>query len=286
MNPSALITHLTNDLQAAIGRRKLNISSRELAACTDPFLRRLAKVFDETAHARFSRDEQLWMDNIERLRGELFNSDDILTITDFGAGEGGKGTPTEGRIIRRTVGDVCRSSSGRPLWCRLFFKLVREFRPDVCFELGTSLGISAAYFAAAGQLNQQGNVVTLEGAEALVVQAKKNLANLSLSNVNFVTGRFQDTLSGALQQYAPIQIAFLDGHHDRNATLAYLDQIVPFLADNAVVILDDVKWSKGMREAWSIIQEQPRFKTTVDLFEIALCVFDRSGTKECGRSGQ
>jgi predicted O-methyltransferase YrrM len=43
------------------------------------------------------------------------------------------------------------------------FKLVRTLQPATIVELGTCIGISAAYQAAAQQINHRGRIVTLEG---------------------------------------------------------------------------------------------------------------------------
>ena len=80
-----------------------------------------------------------------------------------------------------------------------------------------------------------------------------------------VTGRFQDTLQGVLQERAPVDYAFIDGHHDEHATLRYFDQIHPHLAETALVIFDDVAWSAGMRRAWDALQADERIRTVLDL---------------------
>jgi predicted O-methyltransferase YrrM len=64
---------------------------------------------------------------------------------------------------------------------------------------------------------------------------------------------------------------FIDGHHEEHATLAYLERIVPFLSRRGVVILDDIRWSPGMRRAWTAIQNDPRFGLVIDLFQAGLC---------------
>jgi predicted O-methyltransferase YrrM len=86
--------------------------------------------------------------------------------------------------------------------------------------LGTCLGISTSYLAAALKLNLAGSVVTLEGAETKARLAAQNFRELGLSNVCTIVGRFQDTLDDVLE---PIKFAFIDGHHEESATLAYFE---------------------------------------------------------------
>ena len=42
-------------------------------------------------------------------------------------------------------------------------RLVRELRPHSCLELGTGVGVSAGYQAAAMELNGVGRLLTLDG---------------------------------------------------------------------------------------------------------------------------
>ena len=89
--------------------------------------------------------------------------------------------------------------------------------------MGTAVGISAAYQAAALALNGRGTFTTLEGAEPL--------ADI---------GRFEDTLDAVLERRRPVDYVFVDGRHDRQATLAYFEQTIPFLAETAFLIFDDI----------------------------------------------
>ena len=121
---------------------------------------------------------------------------------DYGAGlpEAGLGNhkTREGKVIIKTIGDVCRTASKTYMWSFLLLKLIREFRPLVCLELGTCLGISASYQAAALKLNESGRIVSLEGAEPLARLAEGYFLNLGLDNVDVVVGRFEHTLEKVL----------------------------------------------------------------------------------------
>ena len=49
--------------------------------------------------------------------------------------------------------------------------------------------------------------------------------------------------------------AFIDVHHDDKATVACFKQILPYIADEAVIVFDDISWSDGMKRAWKKIIE-------------------------------
>ena len=94
--------------------------------------------------------------------------------------------------------------------------------------MGTCLGISTSFQAAALKLNKIGKIVTLDGAESSTKLAKKNFQTLGLDNIHVVIGRFRDTLSNVLDKYKTVNYVFIDGHHDEISTLAYFNQIKPF----------------------------------------------------------
>ena len=180
---------------------------------------------------------------------------------------------TKGRVITKAIGDACKTSKSH-FWSFLLFKLIREFKPSTCLELGTALGISACYQAAALKLNQAGNLTTLEGADSLALLAKQHFQALGLDNVRVVIGRFQDTLDEVLNRQQPIDYAFIDGHHDEKATLDYFEQLAPFLSERAMLIFDDISWSEGMKRGWSAMEADSRVRISIDLETVGICIIN------------
>ncbi|OGW74658.1 MAG: hypothetical protein A2Z72_01035 [Omnitrophica bacterium RBG_13_46_9] len=222
-----------------------------------------------------SREEAAWVENIESLRKELSDSPSKITIVDYGAGQKclnpDSGPEEMGRekVVTKTIGDTCQTVCKRVL---LLFRLVREFRPSLCLELGTGLGISAAYQTAALELNGHGRLVTVEGAENLASLARENFKRLGLNRVGVVVGRFQDKLDGLLREYAPVDFAFIDGHHYERATLSYFEKVLPFLSEGGLLVFDNIIWSKGMMRAWRKIASDRRIGLSIDLVKIGICV--------------
>ncbi len=243
-----------------------------------PVSRRLTGAIRGTLEHTLASHEREWIDRIEALRRDLLASRRELALVDYGAGGAKLNLTAEqmyrGRTITRTVGEISRRASKSPFWSLLLFRLLREFKPRVCLELGTALGLSAAYQAAALTLNGQGHIVTLEGAEPLARLAREHFDALGLANVDVVTGRFQDTLAGVLQDQGPLDHAFIDGHHDGPATVGYADQIMPALSGQALLVFDDISWSDGMRSAWRAIASHDRVKLSMDLSQVGICIVD------------
>ncbi|MFQ5633489.1 MAG: O-methyltransferase, partial [bacterium] len=205
------------------------------------------------------------------------NTSELLRI-DYGAGDPdcsrNEHPVSSGRKIKSTVGNISKTASKPYFWTLFLFKLVREFKPRHCVELGTCFGISSSYLAAALKLNQGGTLVTLEGAESCAELATQNFETLGLDNIDVVIGRFVDTLEGVLKRRGTIDFAFVDGHHEQTATIAYFEQIRQHLARHAVLVFDDISWSDGMRNAWNFISRHKQTKFALDLGVVGVCLYD------------
>jgi predicted O-methyltransferase YrrM len=278
------MSHLTR--RAADIRRRLAWSwnLRKLTLDPSPGSASLARTLQAASNPSLTPEEKAWLDRIEAVRTEMQASTLPITRADYGAGnpdsnrsESAMGAGVE---VVDTLGHITRRASKSAFWCRLLFTLVRTLRPRTCIEMGTAVGISAAYQAAALAMNGHGHLVTLEGAGSLADVAKTNFRQLGLDTVTVVVGRFQDTLSGILRRSSPVDYVFVDGHHDERATLAYFEQLLPFLADNALLVFDDIAWSEGMRRAWKAIASSPRAGIAVDLGPVGLCLVQKTGTTQ------
>jgi len=239
----------------------------------------VADALDDALRHRLSTSERAVVERIETLRSEIEQSRERIEFVDYGAGSATKRRTTDekhrGSTATATVGDVARSSAKRYFWALVLFEIIRECRPVRCLELGTNLGLSAAFQAAALALNGSGTLVTLEGAAPLAALARTHWQRLGLRNIESVVGRFQDTLDGALRDHAPIDYAFIDGHHDGPATLAYFDRIYAYTAAQSIIVFDDIRWSAGMRRAWASVTEDARVQVSITLRNIGIALVDR-----------
>ncbi len=209
---------------------------------------------------------------IDALRRRLLRSTEPIPIVDFGAGshaEVNAGTTIRaGRQVTRTIGETCVTASKSETWGRRLYALIRATQPAFGVELGTCLGLSAAYQAAAMQRNGTGRFVTLEGAPALATLAQEHLSRLGLTNVHVICGRFDDTLPGVLTE--PVGYAFIDGHHDDAATRRYFDQIAHAAKPGAILVFDDIEWSDGMKRAWQTIRQDRRVEQAIAVEGVGL----------------
>lgn len=75
-------------------------------------------------------------------------------------------------------------------------------------------------------------------------------------------------------------LLYIDGNHQKEATLSYFRKLLSTVHNDSVMIFDDIHWSKGMEEAWEEIKAHPRVKVTIDTFQWGLVFFRREQEKE------
>jgi len=209
---------------------------------------------------------------IEARRQALLASSDRITVTDLGAGS----HTHAGR--QRRVRDIARTAAKPPALAQLLFRLVNFQQPALVLELGTSLGLTTAYLAAA---DSRARVLTFEGCPQTAAKARETFAALHLRNVELVEGNLDDTLSPTLAALTkPIDVAFFDGNHRYEPTLRYFEQCLAHHTEDSLFILDDIHWSAEMEQAWAAVQQHPAVTVTIDLFYVGLVFFRRNQPKQ------
>lgn len=240
---------------------------RELRDIGDPNGRRLARVLDNLQSGELPGGARL-IEAIERERASMLASDEPLVDGTLGAGK----TYDAGSSLRK----ACESSKGRREATFLYL-LVREFRPLVALELGTNVGVSSAYQAAALRLNGGGTLKTLEASPYRLRLARRLHEKVGLAGeVTYGRGSFKDTLGQALRESGPIDYAFIDGHHDYQPTLDYFQTIRRGAKDGALIVFDDISWSRGMRRAWGEIKADRHVAVAADFGTMGVCVTARN----------
>jgi predicted O-methyltransferase YrrM len=204
------------------------------------------------------------IERIEDERERLLDRDDLLI--DGSLGEGC--SHDQGVRVR----DACSVSKAQKPALMLYW-LARALDPQRVLELGTNVGISSAYLAIALKANSEtGRLKTLEVSQYRQRLASGVHAHLGLDNVSYSLGLFADTLAEAMDEMGEIDLAFIDGHHSYQPTLDYFDAIFKHSAEDAVFVFDDIRWSPGMKQAWSEIRSDERLGLIVDFHSVGVCV--------------
>lgn len=212
------------------------------------------------------------LQTVAELRSRGMQDDSIIKFLDFGAGSPEDKRSEEemlkGKEAQTTIAKL--SSIGlKNEWSEWIYTLIQKREPKVVLELGTCCGFSAITMALA---NVNTTIHTIEGAKEIAAVASENIKKAGCSNIVQVVGRFSDVLQETLERISPIDFAFIDGHHDKDATIKYYKQILPYMAKNSVMAFDDISWSEGMKEAWESISLEA--SKSEHLGKIGVCYID------------
>jgi predicted O-methyltransferase YrrM len=185
-------------------------------------------------------------------------------------------TPIEGIKPPTPIGYRARRDSIRPRWGALLHGLVHLSETQRVLELGTAFGLSGLYIAR-GLLDsfpvRTCYFVTIERNRQFARIAEDNFDKLGyLDFVHVIQGDFETELERALDLIKPLQMAYIDGNHDCDATLRYVSQLKARARPGSLIILDDIHWSPEMTRAWRTIQQMPRVAATVDLWQWGIVV--------------
>jgi predicted O-methyltransferase YrrM len=177
--------------------------------------------------------------------------------------------PEPGEEIRISHAKAANTGVSKP-WGQALFSLVQERRPKSVLELGACCGFSACYMAAA---SADAKITTIEASAALAGFAREHLGELTDKAV-VMNALFDDALDELLAKdpLPEFDLVYIDGHHEKEATLHYYRRVKPMLSPGAVVLFDDIRWSQDMHDCWSEIKSLPDFSLAADLGKLGLVV--------------
>ncbi len=222
-------------------------------------------VFDFITHVLNDKKKYDCYETIEAARQALLINTEEIDVEDFGAGSAV--IKTNKRVVKKMA-----SSSLKPKkYAQLLYRMVRYYQPGTIVELGTSFGITTSYLASG---NSQSKVYTLEGSTSIARLAQTHFNNFRIKNIQLLTGQFDQSIPLLFSVLPKIDLAFIDGNHQKEPTLDYFNQLFSRSAPSTIIILDDIHWSSGMEEAWEQIKQHPAVTLTIDLFFIGIVCFN------------
>lgn len=183
-----------------------------------------------------------------------------ITIEDFGVG-------SKKMNNQRKVAQLLKTSSSKGKFGKLLYQLAKHHQFNNSLELGTSIGIGALHLAKG---NPAGKVLTVEACAATREIALANINTLNCSNIESVKSTFLDFFKNYKGE--KFDLIYIDGHHDGTALLNYMELAEPFSHNETIYLLDDIRWSDSMFNAWNQLKADDRFHVTIDFFRIGMLV--------------
>lgn len=205
---------------------------------------------------------------IAQLRRSLLSDRTVLTFEDLGAGSR-SGTPS-------TIGQLARRAARKERVGSLLYRLCGHYDRQTLLELGTHMGFSALYQAAAVP---DSAFYSIEGIPALAALARQHLSQFGLSG-HVLEGTFEAWLDKEPLRSLQPDYVLIDGDHRYESTIHYANTLLNRMPQESIIVLDDIYWSQGMTKAWREIVSWPEVSISIDLFWIGICFVKRAQAKE------
>jgi len=209
--------------------------------------------------------------DIESIRAQLLSDNRVITVTDLGAGS------LVNNNKRKKISGIAKHALTPPKQAQMLYRLVKDQQPQNMIELGTSLGTTAIYLKKAAP---EAEFYTIEGCPEIANVAQGVFEKSKNQDIKLVVDNFDDTLKGVIDGLDRLDFVFVDGNHQKNATIGYFEWCLPKVHEGTLLAFHDIYWSKGMKEAWEQIKAHPQVTVAIDLFWMGLVYFKPGQAKE------
>lgn len=225
-------------------------------------------VYDFVDKCLASKIDVLFKKERSNLFNKLNSDRDKIKIEDFGVG-------SKKLSNIRQISQIFNNSSSKGKYGELLYKLAKFYQPNRILELGTSLGVGTIHLSKGSSKSE---IITIEACNAIRNEALKNFSSLGCTSVKSILSTFKafiDSYSGE-----SFDLVFIDGHHDGSALKDYLKSLEKFTHNDTLFILDDIRWSDSMFDAWNHIIADEEYHVTIDLFRMGLILRREQQVKE------
>lgn len=199
---------------------------------------------------------------------QLKQDDTQIDVTDLGAG-------SKKLSNRRKVKDIAKISGTSSKYGKLLYKLVNHYQPKTILELGTSLGVGT-FMMANG--NSKSEVITIEGCPNTASISQRMHREFETKNVDFVISDFVSYLK--TYEGPKFDFIFIDGDHKGDRLQELLKILDNHIHEETIILLDDIRWTNDMLNAWNKIVSDKKYHLSIDLFKMGIIMLRNHQEKE------
>jgi len=196
---------------------------------------------------------------IETQRKKLNSDTQVISISDFGAGSKKMGSEREAR-------QIFKNSRSSDLYSAVLYQLAKYFKPDRILELGTSLAWGTLHLHLG---NASSEIDTIEGCPETHAIAESSFP-IQTKNVHFHQMQFEKYFEALKNK--KYDLVFIDGNHKGEALKKYIALLSPFTHHDTLWLLDDIRWSDDMWQAWQVLSKSSDFHVSIDLGKMGVLV--------------
>lgn len=228
-----------------------------------PFAFQLYKDLQE----RIQRSQGI--EEIEKARKIYENDNASINGLDFGAGS---------RITNsKTVCSIARYGISSVRDCVFIHELANIFKPRICIELGTSLGIATAYLAKSNHVEA---IYTFEGNEQLVEKSNQLFGDLNIKKAQIIQGNINQNLTEILDDIDRVDLAIIDANHTEKALLHYFDLLKIKISSKGIAVIDDIRWSTEMYQGWKKLVKSHEVTLSMEFLNKGVLFFENGLRKQ------
>lgn len=210
-------------------------------------------------------------DSVEQQRKKLFDDDSSLILTENNECLG------QLKLQQTTVKRLAKKLTNKKEVDRLIYRLVANRQPAVSLQIGTGLGVSAAYFSMA---NSRNPVKIIECEPEFSTVAQRIFSNLGIDNVELRTGNLQQLLHHTLLNSTKLDIVYFNKFKDGETLFNLFGLCLAKADENSMFIIKGIYSDPSTKTMWAKIKELPEVTVTVDLFWIGLVYFKKDQAEE------
>ena len=210
------------------------------------------------------------MEIVEEIR-KAMHSDKRGRMTE----EQGAGSRTA-MEAKRSVRGLARHTAISRRYGKVLARMVRFLHPEMIIELGTGTGIASLYLHLACR---GAGMSTCEGCRNIAGIARENFDKAGVTGIDLKAGKFESLLPGLLCRAGSDVFIFIDGDHREERLLQYFSMVIDSGIPSAVVVIDDINWSRGMNRAWNSIRKHPFVSLSLETFRMGILFIGRDVQK-------
>ncbi|MBQ0786266.1 MAG: class I SAM-dependent methyltransferase [Oceanihabitans sp.] len=206
---------------------------------------------------------------LKQYREKLYQNNTTIAVTDFGAGS---------RVFKsneRQVSKIAKTAGITNKRAQLLYRVANYFQVKNSLELGTSLGLATTALSLG---NKNGNTITIEGCPETAKIAKQQFEAFHFKNIDLKINAFETELAKIKNK--AFDLIYIDGNHQKEATLNYFEIVLDKIHNDSILIFDDIHWSASMTAAWQEIKNHPQVTVTIDTFFWGIVFFRKEQEKE------
>lgn len=172
----------------------------------------------------------------------------------------------------RSRSSFARRASVSMKYGAMLYRITGWFGPEMILELGTGMGISTMYLASAAP---ETPLHSIERDVERAREAAELICRICPGPVSIHWGDMEEKLDNILPLVPGRFLAFVDGNHRYGPTVGYVRELIERAGEEAVIVMDDIYWSKGMQRAWKEIRHWPEVRVSVDVFHMGIILLRR-----------